>query len=289
MKLLLDGKAVRNGVSARLKEHISKSEDRPCLVILQIGNLEESNAYIGQKKKFGEAVGAQVFHKKYPEYVSQAEVIADIEALNNDQKAHGIILQLPIPASLNAGEIIEHINPAKDVDGLTATNFKLLAQNNPKGFVPATTKGVLALLKQYQIELKGKKVLMIGRSMLVGKPTAIALLNEHATVTIAHSKTADLKKETLAADIIIVAIGKARYIGADYVRAGQVIVDVGINLDSVGLKEEISGKRKLVGDVDFDAVKDIVDAISPVPGGVGAMTVASLFENLVEAWERTKK
>jgi len=289
MALLLDGKKVRDAISKELQKEIEELGVKPCLVILQVGDLEESNAYISQKQKFAELVGAAVIHKRYEKDVSQDFIIADVENLNADEGVHGIILQLPIPAHLNAGKIIDHIAPAKDVDGLTATNLKLLAQNNAEGFVPATTKGVLALLDAYKIELAGKKVLMVGRSMLVGKPTALALLNKNASVTVAHSKTADLKKETLAADIIVVAIGKPRYITSEYVRSGQVIVDVGINLDTVGLKEEIPGKRKLVGDVDFDAVKDIVSAISPVPGGVGAMTVASLFENLVEACKRQVK
>jgi methylenetetrahydrofolate dehydrogenase (NADP+)/methenyltetrahydrofolate cyclohydrolase len=284
MTLLLNGKIVRDEIAARLKEKVASFKEKPVLAIIQIGEVEESSAYITQKKKFADEIGATVRHIKLPLEIAQDEVIQQIELLNIEKGLHGIILQLPVPATLNAGEIIERIEPLKDVDGLTATNMKLLAQNNPKGFVPATTKGVMALLEYYKIPLEGKKVLMIGRSMLVGKPTALALLNKNATVKVAHSKTVDLMKETQEADVIIVAIGKPRFIGADFVKAGQVIVDVGINLDKVGLKEEIGSQIRLVGDVDFDAVKDIVQAISPVPGGVGAMTVASLFENLAEAY-----
>jgi len=286
MAQILKGTTVRDSIADDLKKEIKTLGVKPCLVILQVGMLEESNAYIAQKQKFAELIGAEIIHKRYEVDASQDFIITNIEQLNKDEKINGIILQLPIPEHLNPGQIIDRISPAKDVDGLTATNLKLLAQNNPQGFVPATTKGVLTLLDAYNIDLAGKKALMIGRSMLVGKPTALALVNRNATVRIAHSKTEDLKSETLDADIIVVAIGKPRYITAEYVKAGQVIVDVGINLDKVGLKEEISGKAKLIGDVDFENVQNIVSAISPVPGGVGAMTVASLFQNLVEAAKR---
>lgn len=286
MTQLLDGKIVRDEIALKLKEEIKALATKPVLAIIQIGKVEESSAYIIQKKKFAQMIGAKVDHIELPLHVVEDDVIAKIKELNSDKNIHGIILQLPIPKELNSADIIEHIDPSKDVDGLTSTNTKLLEENDSSGLVPATTKGILSLLNYYHIEVEGKKVLMIGRSRLVGKPTAQALVNKKAHVTVAHSQTLDLVKETQDADVIIVAIGKPRYIGVDHVRAGQVVVDVGINLDTVGLKEEIGGKIKLVGDVDFDKVKDVVGDISPVPGGVGAMTVASLFENLLEAYRR---
>ena len=286
MTTILNGKIVRDEIAARLKEKVKSFTTKPVLAIIQIGTVEESTAYISQKKKFADEIGALVLHIELPLEVSQDNVIAKIKELNGDDAIHGIIVQLPIPAGLDSVDIIEHIDPLKDVDGLTSTSMKLLEEDDPSGFVPATTKGVLSLLNYYHIKVEGKKVLMIGRSRLVGKPTAQALTNKKAIVTVAHSQTVDLMKETHDADVIIVAIGKPRYIGVEFVKPGQVIVDVGINLDTIGLKEEIAGKVKLVGDVDFDAVKEIVEAISPVPGGVGAMTVASLFENLVVAYKK---
>ena len=186
---------------------------------------------------------------------------------------------------LNAGDIIDEISSEKDVDGMTSTNLKKLAQNRADGFVPATTSGILSLLDHYEISLEGKKVLMVGRSMLVGKPTALALLNRNATVSIAHSKTENLPELARAQDVVIVAIGNPRFFTEEYFSSNQIVIDVGINLEKVGLKEEIEGpqKTKLVGDIDFENVKEIVGAISPVPGGVGAMTVAALFQNLVKA------
>ena len=286
MTTILNGKIVRDEIAARLKEKVAGFTKKPVLAIIQVGKVEESSAYISQKKKFADEIGAIVQHIELPLDVSQDEVIAKIDELNHNESIHGIILQLPVPQELKSVDIIDYIDPLKDVDGLTSVNMKLLEEDDPRGFVPATTKGVMSLLDYYHIDVAGKKILMIGRSRLVGKPTAQALINRKALVTVAHSQTLDLMKETHNADVIIVAIGKPRYIGAEFLKAGQIVIDVGINLDTIGLKEEIPGKRKLVGDVDFESVKDIVAAISPVPGGVGAMTVASLFENLVVAYEK---
>jgi len=286
MKTLLDGKIVRDSMVEKMRADVAGLGVKPCLVILQVGEVEESNAYIGQKKKFGASIGVEVVHTKYAETVTEAELIADIKKLNADKKVHGIILQLPIPENLRAATIIDAIDPIKDVDGLTSANLKLLARNDSAGLVPATTKGILALLDYYHIEIAGKRAVMVGRSMLVGKPTALALLNRHATVTIAHSKTQNLAELTRMADILVVAIGKPKFITAEYVREGQIVIDVGINMEKIGLKEEIQDEKpkvRLVGDVDFENVKDVVGAISPVPGGVGAMTVAALFENVLEA------
>ena len=306
--ILLDGKKLRDLTADRLKNEVAErlAENEvavPQLAILQIGDLPESNAYIAQKKLFAEKIGAKVSHIIHPTKVSEEELVADIKKLNHDKKVHGIILQLPIPAELDKNKIIDAIDPDKDVDGLTAMNVKRLWTKDEHAIVPATVLGAIALLEHYEIPIDGKKVVVIGRSMLVGKPLALALLNENATVTICHRHTENLKEQTRQADILIVAAGSAHLITKDHVREGQTIIDIGINFEENSAKESASNensknihkpeneipKRRMIGDVDFEAVKDIVYAISPVPGGAGPMTVASLFKNLVETWEKQSK
>ncbi len=279
--MILDGKILKTAIAERLKATITTFETKPTLVIIQVGEKVESTTYINQKKLFGETIGAQVLHTQFPETVDQDTVVAEIERLNREQAVHGIIVQLPLPKHLNAEHIIDTILPHKDVDGLTALNTKKLMYGE-KGIVPATTRGILTLLKHYNIALGGKKVVIIGRSNLVGKPTALALLKENATVTMCHRYTQNISEETKRADILIVAAGTPKLITENHVRPGQVVIDVGIT--AVEIRTETGElKKKLLGDVDFEAVSPIVEAITPVPGGVGAMTVASLFENLVEA------
>ena len=293
------------------------------MVIIQVGDVPESNTYIGQKIKFGEKVGASVKLEKLPEKISQTELIGHINQFNDDPNVNGIIVQLPIPSTLDKDKIIDTIEPKKDVDGQTATNIKLLFEvsssrhpelisgsnkvpgeilnqvQNDKlggkrftGFIPATTKGILTLLDYYKIPVESKYVVIIGRSSLVGKPTALAFLNKDATVTVCHKKTKNLARITKGADILVVAAGRPKLITKDHVTRGQVIIDVGINV--VNESPVTGGQRpetelpthKLVGDVDFESVSKIVQAISPVPGGCGPMTVASLFQNLLEAYNR---
>ncbi len=284
MTLILDGKKVRDEIAAELTRQISSSSKKPTLAIVQVGDLEESNRYIQQKKLFGEKVGAEVILKKFDVMITEEALLSEITKLNKDSSVHGVLVQLPLSAHLNQYTVIEAIDPRKDVDGLTAQNLKLLWECKKEGYVPATVKGVLALLDYYHIELSGKKVVVVGRSTLVGKPMALALLNRDATVTVCHRKTKDLARETKQADVIIAAAGHINLITKDHVSSGQVVVDVGINLVTGEHLDEEVGKRKLVGDVDFEQVKDIVAAISPVPGGVGPMTVVSLFENLLQAY-----
>lgn len=303
--ILLDGKKLRDLTANRLKDEVAdflaeSGASQPQLAIIQVGDLAESNSYIAQKKLFAETVGAKVLHKIEPGKVSEEDLIAEIEKLNKNEKVHGIIVQLPIPGILDKQKIINAIDPIKDVDGLTAINIKRLEDNDERAITPATVLGVISLLKHYEIPIAGQKVTVVGRSMLVGKPLAIALTNENATVTVCHRQTEDLKAATRQADILISAAGQAHLITKDHVHAGQVVVDVGINFAdkkenaTVKTIEEVATdykpeneipKRHMVGDVDFDAVKNIVAAISPVPGGVGPMTVASLFQNLVGTWK----
>lgn len=299
---ILDGKIVRDKIAEKLKTEISRwnlsssaaKDSKPKLVIIQIGNLTESNAYIRQKVLFGQKIGAIVDHVKLDSDISQDTLISKLLTLNSNPSINGIIIQLPIPKHLDRDALINAIDPAKDVDGQTPTNIKLLWENRHKGYTPATTKGVLTLLDYYKIAIKGKKAVVVGRSSLVGKPTALALINRGATVTICHSQTNDLKQETKNADILVVAAGKPNLITKDHVSRGQIVIDVGINAITqnrvrpssglLGKPESEPPIGKLVGDVDFESVKSQVAAITPVPGGIGPMTVASLFENLLEAY-----
>src|SRR3989344_4323747 len=205
---ILDGKVVNEKIAKSFRSQISDLRSPPKLIIIQVGDLAESNAYIRQKILFGQKIGAIVDHQKLPENISQKNLQTTISKLNTDPSVIGIIVQMPIPASLDKDTIIDSITPQKDVDGLTSVNLKLLWENRSEGHIPATTKGILALLDYYKIEVSGKKVVVVGRSFLVGKPTALAFLNRDATVTICHKETRNLKLETKNADILVVAVGK---------------------------------------------------------------------------------
>lgn len=274
MTKILDGKKLSAELSLKLKKSLSNRRTKPKLVIIQIGSLERSNAYIRRKIAFGESLGVLIVHKKYSLNVPTKKVIADISRYNLDKSVHGIMVQLPVPKVADTGRIVEAIDPRKDVDGLTALNTKLLFDDT-EGFIPATAKGIMTLLKHYGVELAGKKVVLIGESRLVGRPIALALLNRKATVTICHTYTKHLAQETRAADILIVAAGAPGLITPKHVSKNQIVIDVGIT---------VLPNKKVVGDVDFNKVRNRVKAISPVPGGVGPMTVLSLFENLAKAY-----
>ena len=282
MPKILDGKIVRDEIMADLKKKISIFNMAPNLAIVKIGNDLDSDVYVKRKIDFAKKIGANAFMVNFPKgEITQEILLAEIDKLNKDESVSGIIIQSPVPEPLNWFEAVEKVVPEKDVDGVCSVNIKKLLANDNIGLVPATARGVLSLLNYYNIPVKGKKVVVMGRSLLVGKPIATVMVNNGATVTVCHSKTVDEDKEARNADILIVAIGKAELVGADYVKEGQVVIDVGIN--SV---VNADGTRKIYGDVDFESVKDIVSAISRVPGGVGPMTVSSLFQNLVEAFKR---
>jgi len=279
--IILDGKKLNNEIAEKLKKQIEESGVVPTLAIIQIGAIEESNIYIKHKKAFADKIGAKVSHIILPLDTQEADVLQNINELNNNQGVDGIILQLPIPEHLDKRKLIESIDPKKDVDGLHSVNQSKIFQGDDSGIIPATPKGVMSLLREYKVSLEGKRVAVVGRSLLVGRPMAMLLLKENATVTIAHSKTLNLKDIIKESDIVVVAVGKAGIVTKEMVKEGQIIVDVGTN-SVVGKTLEEVEARKLVGDVVFDDVKDVVSMISPVPGGVGPMTVASLFENLAE-------
>lgn len=261
--MIIDGKKISEEILSELKEKIKDSKVTPTLAVILIGENSASEAYVNRKIKAGAEIGAKVKLYRLDTSTSMGEVTALIEELNQDNQIQGIILQLPIPEHLSKEKLLSLIEPQKDVDGLVPES----------PFSPATALGVLELLKRSDIQLEGAEAVVVGRSDLVGKPTAWLLLQENATVTICHSKTKDMAKHTKEADILVVAIGKPKFITAEMVKEGAVVIDVGINkLDN-----------ELAGDVDFEAVKEVAGLISPVPGGVGPMTVAMLMSNLVKA------
>lgn len=276
MAKILDGKKVRDFIADKIKKELKKLGSKPKLVIIQVGEDERSSVYTKQKKIFGEKLGFDVEYIKHDGKIPEAELINQIEDFNRDKNVNGIIVQLPLPKRFNAMKITDTILPEKDVDGLTSKNLSFLIKGNSDGFVPATTKGIISLFDFYKIPVEGKKVVMVGRSLLVGRPTALAFLNRNATVTICHTKTKNLKDEVRRADIAIVAIGDPLFIKKGFVKKGQIIIDVGITKVS----------DTILGDVDFKSVSKIVSAITPVPGGVGPMTVVSLFENVLLSYKR---
>ncbi len=272
MPKILDGRKIRDEKKSILSQKISKMGFVPKLAVFQVGENPASDAYIRQKEIFGNSIGVEVKRESFSESVSNEEIIKKIEIYNSDKEFQGIIVQFPLPNHLDKSKISQSINPKKDIDGLSGENIKAL-MGGGNGLVPATTRGILEILEYYKIEISGKNICIIGRSELVGKPTALAFINRDATVQICHSKTENLKEKTKNAQILISAIGKPKFITEDFVSTGQVIIDVGISRQKDG---------SLVGDVDFDRVSKIVSAITPVPGGVGPMTVLSLFENLAD-------
>ena len=275
INLLLDGKALSDKIKEELAKKVKGYLVKPCLAVIQIGNDEASNIYIKAKEKACDKIGINFIHVKFESDVNEQEVINKIVELNNDNYVNGILLQLPIPPKFNQYKLLNLINKNKDVDGLTDINAGLLFKGN-NNLVPCTPLGIINLLKEYNIEISGKHAVVIGRSNLVGKPLAMLLLQNGATVTICHSKTGNLKEFTKQADILISAVGKKDLITKNMVKEGVVVVDVGMNrVDGV-----------VYGDVDFENIKDIASYITPVPGGVGPMTVAMLLSNVVKNYEK---
>ena len=270
---LLDGKEVKLKILEDLKQKLLNLNEKLGLVVIQIGNDPASDVYVRQKKKMAEDLGYNFNHINLDENVNEDEILAIIDKLNNDDMVDGILVQMPIPSTLNVKRIQNAILPYKDVDGLTDINIGKLVHNEDS-LVPCTPMGIIDLLDYYNIDIEGKNVVIIGRSDLVGKPLASLMINRNATVTLCHSKTINLDFYTKNADILVVAIGKPNFIKRDSVKDGAVIIDVGINRMANGM---------LCGDVDFDDVKDKVSYITPVPGGVGQMTVAELALNTYKA------
>lgn len=275
--VLLDGKQLaqqmQNALAQKIQHLLPQVGRPPGLAVLMVGNNPASAAYVRNKERACEKVGIASFGHHFPTDVSQAELTQVIHQLNADERVDGILVQLPLPNHLDAEALLYEILPEKDADGLHPMNLGRLVRKEP-GLKSCTPAGVMRLLEQYHLNPQGKHAVVIGRSILVGKPIALMLLDANATVVMAHSKTPDLKATVLAADIIVAAVGQPNLITADMVKPGAIVIDVGINR-----VQDESGKARLVGDVDFENVQPRSSYITPVPGGVGAMTVAMLLEN----------
>ena len=275
MAQLIDGKKISKQIKDELKEEVQRLGEirkNACLAVVQVGNDPASSVYVNNKKKACAYIGIGSKSYELPEATTEEELVALVEDLNADETVNGILVQLPLPAHIDADRIIRTISPDKDVDGFHPVSVGRLWIGE-KGFLSCTPAGIIQLLKRSGIAIEGKECVVIGRSNIVGKPMAALLLRENGTVTVAHSRTKDLKEVAKRADILIVAIGKKKFITAEYVKEGAVVIDVGIHRDE---------NNHLCGDVDFEDVEPHTSAITPVPGGVGPMTIAMLMDNCVE-------
>lgn len=272
MTQIIDGKAISLQIKDEVKEEVAKLNEKGIkvsLAVIQVGSDPASSVYVGNKKKACAYCGIDSVSYELPEETSEEELLSLVDKLNKDDAINGILVQLPLPKHMNEDLIIQAINPIKDVDGFHPQSVGTLCIGQP-GFVSCTPAGIIELLKRSNVEIAGKECVVIGRSNIVGKPMALLLLRENGTVTVTHSKTKDLKEVTKRADILVVAIGKPKMITKDYVKDGAVVIDVGIHRNE---------NNKLCGDVDYDDVAPVCSAITPVPGGVGPMTIAMLMKN----------
>ncbi|HQD50322.1 MAG TPA: bifunctional methylenetetrahydrofolate dehydrogenase/methenyltetrahydrofolate cyclohydrolase FolD [Defluviitaleaceae bacterium] len=275
--LIIDGKKISQDIKDELKaevEDLKKKGIEPGLAVILVGNNPASKVYVSNKKKVCEYIGIRSFSYELPEETSEEELLKLIKDLNQTKEVHGILVQLPLPKHIDENKILLSIDPSKDVDCFHPYNVGMFSIGELNGFLPCTPAGIIELIKRSQIEIEGKKCVVVGRSNIVGKPVANLLLRNNGTVTICHSRTKNLKEICKEADILVAAIGKANFITADMVKDGAVLIDVGINRLENG---------KLCGDIDFENCKDKAMAITPVPGGVGPMTIAMLMKNCVKA------
>lgn len=281
MAQIIDGKAISTQIKDELKEKVAELKTQGIevsLAVIQVGADPASSVYVRNKKKACEYIGIRSLAYELPEETTEKELLDIIDELNGRKDVNGILVQLPLPSHISEEKILNRIDPTKDVDGFHPQNVGALCIGKP-GFVSCTPAGIIQLLKRSGISIEGKECVVIGRSNIVGKPMAILLLRENGTVTITHSRTKDLKEVTKRADILVVAIGRPKMITAEYVKEGAVVIDVGIHRNE---------DNKLCGDVDFDSVEPVCSAITPVPGGVGPMTIAMLMNNCVESLELQK-
>ena len=278
---VIDGKAFAAKLRATVEAETARLKREhnitPGLATVLVGNDPASEVYIRNKNRTAEAIGFKSVHHHLPESASEAEVLAQVKALNADKSVHGILVQMPLPKQVREAAVLDTLDPAKDVDALTPTNAGLLLSGRAH-LVSCTPKGVMMLLKEYVGDIAGMDALVIGRSLLFGKPAAQLLLAANATVTMAHSRTRDLPAVARRADILVAAIGKPEFVKGDWVKPGATVIDVGINRIDAG-----DGKTKIVGDVAYDEAAKIAGAITPVPGGVGAMTIVCLMRNTLIA------
>jgi methylenetetrahydrofolate dehydrogenase (NADP+) / methenyltetrahydrofolate cyclohydrolase len=281
MTQIIDGKKIAFEIKEELKGKVEKLKEAGqeiTLAVVQVGKDPASTVYVGNKKKACEYIGIHSISYELAENTTQAQLLDLIVSLNARSEVNGILVQLPLPKQIDEDLVIKTISPEKDVDGFHPQSIGALSIGQ-KGFVSCTPAGIVELLKHTEIQIEGKECVVLGRSNIVGKPMALLLLRENGTVTVCHSKTKDLKKVTKRADILVVAIGKPKFITKEYLKEGAVVIDVGIHRDE---------NNKLCGDVDFENVKDITSAITPVPGGVGPMTIAMLMNNCVKSVEILK-
>ncbi|MBW2976081.1 bifunctional 5,10-methylenetetrahydrofolate dehydrogenase/5,10-methenyltetrahydrofolate cyclohydrolase [Candidatus Woesearchaeota archaeon] len=274
---IIDGTKLASKLLEDIKQRVEGLKEKPGLGIVIVGNNPASEIYVGLKEKRSKEMGFYVERYNLEEDTSQDELLKIVDELNQNKKIHGFIVQLPLPRHIDEDLIIDAVLPHKDVDGLTPVNLGNLVNANSR-LLPATAKACMELIKSTGAEIKGKNAVVVGRSNIVGKPTALLLLQENATVTICHSKTKNLKEHTKNADILVVAVGKPNLIKKDMVKAGAIVIDAGIS----------RAAGKVVGDVDFENVKEIAGYITPVPGGVGPMTIAMLLDNTLNAMELGK-
>ena len=273
---LIDGKKISEEIKLELKEKVSKLKEEgkeATLAVIQVGQDPASSIYVKNKKKACEYIGVGSVSYELSENTTEEKLLSIIDELNERSDITGILVQLPLPKHIDEDKVIKRISPKKDVDGFHVENVGALVVGG-EGFVSCTPNGVIELLKRSNVEIAGKNAVIIGRSNIVGKPMALLMLRENATVTVCHSKTRNLKEICKQADILIVAMGKPRFVNSEYIKEGAVVIDVGIHRDE---------NNKICGDVDFDDVKDLTSKITPVPGGVGPMTIAMLMYNVVSA------
>lgn len=276
MAKIIDGKKISQEIKDELKVKVAELNSKGVevsLAVILVGNDPASTVYVGNKKKACEYIGVKSLSYELPETTTEAELLELIDKLNKDASVNGILVQLPLPKSIDEDKVIQAIAPEKDVDGFHPVSVGSLLIGQ-KGFLPCTPAGIIQLLKRSDIDINGKECVVVGRSNIVGKPMAVLLLRENGTVTICHSRTQDLKSVCKRADILVVAIGKPKFIDASYVKEGATVIDVGIHRNA---------DNKLCGDVDYESVEPIAGAITPVPGGVGPMTIAMLMNNCVNS------
>lgn len=276
--MVISGKEISVKIKDQLKEEVSKIKETyprlPKLVVILVGDNQASQTYVRNKERGCQYIGIESEILRHDASFSEIELLQEINDLNNDDTVDGILVQLPLPQHINEEKVLDAIVPSKDVDGFHPENVAKLFLGQ-HSLVPCTPKGMMVLLEEINYDLAGKEVVIVGRSNIVGKPVALLCLQKNATVTIAHSQTKDLKAVCSRADVLIAAIGKPKFFNHEYVKDGAVVLDVGINRDE---------NNKLCGDVDFDDVKDKVSAITPVPGGIGPMTITMLMKNTIEAF-----
>lgn len=282
MAFIIDGKKISTEIKDETRDKVAELKaagKEISLAVVQVGDNPASCVYVRNKKKACEYVGIKSVSHELPEETTEAELLELIDKLNNDDTINGILVQLPLPAHMDENKVIDAISPYKDVDGFHLMNVGALSTGQ-KGFISCTPYGIIQLLKRSNIDIAGKHCVVIGRSNIVGKPMSMLLLRENGTVTVVHSKTQNMKEITKQADILVVAIGKPKFVDDTFVKEGAVVIDVGINRDE---------DNKICGDVDYDKVFDKVSAITPVPGGVGPMTIAMLMNNCLEAATKIQK